>query len=196
MQARIEPGHSAKESMMETFTLAIQGGAGTMRPEAMTPEAEAQYHAGLRDSLKAGHQVLAAGGTAPDAVTAAVMALEDNPQFNAGRGAVFTRAGVQEMDAAVMRGQDRAAGAVAGISGPCNPIQAARAVMEQSEHVLLVEQGALDFCRRHGIAFAPPAHFHTAGRCRRGRDGRPGQAWRLRRLDCGRCGGACVLALQ
>jgi beta-aspartyl-peptidase (threonine type) len=107
--------------MMETFTLAIHGGAGTMRPEAMTPKAEAQYHAGLRDSLKAGHQVLATGGTAPDAVTAAVMALEDNPQFNAGRGAVFTRAGVQEMDAAVMRGQDRAAGAVAGISGPCNP---------------------------------------------------------------------------
>jgi beta-aspartyl-peptidase (threonine type) len=164
VEGRSEPGHSGKESMMETFTLAIHGGAGTMRPEAMTPEAEVQYHAGLRDSLKAGHQVLAAGGTALDGVTAAVMALEDNPLFNAGRGAVFTRAGVQEMDAAVMRGQDRAAGTVAGISGPRNPIQAARAVMEQSEHVLLVGQGALDFCRQHGIAFAPPAYFHTPGR--------------------------------
>lgn len=150
--------------MTETFTLAIHGGAGTMRPEAMTAEAEAGYHAGLRESLKAGHQVLADGGTALDAVTAAVMALEDNPLFNAGRGAVFTRAGTQEMDAAVMQGQDRAAGAVAGITGPRNPILAARAVMERSEHVLLVGQGALDFCQQHGIAFAPPSYFHTPGR--------------------------------
>lgn len=147
--------------MTDTFALAIHGGAGTIRAAAMTPEAEARYHAGLRESLAAGHRVLADGGTALDAVTAAVMALEDNPLFNAGRGAVFTRAGVQEMDAAVMRGQDRAAGAVAGIMGPRNPVQAARAVMERSEHVLLVGQGALDFCAAQGIDFAPADYFHT-----------------------------------
>jgi beta-aspartyl-peptidase (threonine type) len=150
--------------MTDTFALAIHGGAGTIRRDAMTPEAEAQYHAGLRHSLRAGHAVLAAGGTALDAVTAAVMSLEDNPLFNAGRGAVFTRAGVQEMDAAVMRGEDRAAGAVAGIMGPRNPVQAARAVMERSEHVLLMGEGALEFCRAHGVAFAPEEYFYTERR--------------------------------
>ncbi|RKK02593.1 isoaspartyl peptidase/L-asparaginase [Pseudoroseomonas wenyumeiae] len=150
--------------MTDTFALAIHGGAGTIRRDSMTPEAEAQYHAGLRDSLRAGHAVLAAGGTAIDAVTAAVMSLEDNPLFNAGRGAVFTRAGVQEMDAAVMRGEDRAAGAVAGIMGPRNPVQAARAVMERSEHVLLVGEGALEFCRAQGVTFAPEEYFYTERR--------------------------------
>jgi beta-aspartyl-peptidase (threonine type) len=150
--------------MTDTFALAIHGGAGTIRRDTMTPEAEAQYHAGLRDSLRAGHAVLAAGGTAIDAVTAAVMSLEDNPLFNAGRGAVFTRAGVQEMDAAVMRGEDRAAGAVAGIMGPRNPVQAARAVMERSEHVLLMGEGALEFCRAQGVAFAPEEYFYTERR--------------------------------
>jgi beta-aspartyl-peptidase (threonine type) len=150
--------------MTDTFALAIHGGAGTIRRDAMTPEAEAQYHAGLRDSLRAGHAVLAAGGTALDAVTAAVMALEDNPLFNAGRGAVFTRAGVQEMDAAVMRGEDRAAGAVAGIMGPRNPVQAARAVMERSEHVLLMGEGALEFCRAQGVVFALEEYFYTERR--------------------------------
>ncbi|EHL96395.1 L-asparaginase [Acetobacteraceae bacterium AT-5844] len=150
--------------MNDSFALAIHGGAGTMRPEAMTPAAEADYHAGLRDSLRAGHAVLRAGGTALDAVTAAVMSLEDNPLFNAGRGAVFTHAGLQEMDAAVMTGQDRAAGAVAGIFGPRNPVQAARAVMEHSEHVFLIGQGALDFCRNQGLPFAPPDYFYTERR--------------------------------
>ncbi|MBO1074103.1 isoaspartyl peptidase/L-asparaginase family protein [Roseomonas marmotae] len=150
--------------MPDTFALAVHGGAGTIRRESMTPEAEAQYHAGLRDSLNAGHAVLAGGGSALDAVTAAVMALEDNPLFNAGRGAVFTRAGLQEMDAAVMRGEDRGAGAVAGIMGPRNPVQAARAVLENSEHVLLVGEGAMEFCRAQGITFAPAGYFYTERR--------------------------------
>jgi beta-aspartyl-peptidase (threonine type) len=147
-----------------SFSIAIHGGAGTIRPETMTPEAEAGYHAGLRTSLLAGHRVLAAGGSALDAVTAAVMALEDDPQFNAGRGAVYTSAGTQEMDAAVMDGRTRAAGAVAGIAGPRNPVLAARAVMEKSEHVLLIGAGAEAFCREHGIAFAESAYFHTERR--------------------------------
>jgi beta-aspartyl-peptidase (threonine type) len=150
--------------MSQTFALAIHGGAGAIRRDLMTPEAEAQYHDGLRASLRAGHAVLAEGGSAMDAVTAAVMSLEDNLLFNAGRGAVFTRAGVQEMDAAVMRGEDRAAGAVAGIMGPRNPVQAARAVMERSEHVLLMGEGAMAFCREQGLTMADAAYFHTDSR--------------------------------
>ena len=144
-----------------SFSLAIHGGAGTIRPETMNSEIEAGYHAGLRTSLLAGHRVLAAGGSALDAVTTAVMALEDDPHFNAGRGAVYTSAGTHEMDAAVMDGRTRAAGAVAGVAGPRNPVLAARAVMEKSEHVLLIAAGAEAFCREHGIDFAEPGYFDT-----------------------------------
>lgn len=140
--------------------LAIHGGAGTIRRETMTPAAEAAYHAGLRRALREGHAVLAAGGSALEAVTLAVMALEDDPLFNAGHGAVYTSAGKHEMDAAVMDGRNREAGAVAGILGPRHPVLAAMAVLA-SEHVLLHGRGAEDFCREHGVAFAPAAHFHT-----------------------------------
>ena len=146
------------------YSLAIHGGAGTIRRETMTPAIEAGFHAGLRTALLAGHAVLARGGSAMDAVTAAVMALEDDPQFNAGRGAVYTSAGTHEMDAAVMDGRDRAAGAVAGILGPLHPVLAARAVMEHSEHVLLIGPGALAFCRANGVEFTNAAHFHTERR--------------------------------
>src|ERR1700686_3897514 len=120
----------------------------------MAPEREDLCHVGLRFALAAGRSVLAGGGSALDAATAAVCALEDDPLFNAGRGAVFTRAGTQEMDAAVMDGHDRRAGAVAGICGPRNPVLAARAVMEKSPHALLIGEGALAFCRGQGLAFA------------------------------------------
>jgi beta-aspartyl-peptidase (threonine type) len=140
--------------------LAIHGGAGTIRRETMTPQAEAAYHAGLRRALLAGHAVLAAGGSALDAVTQAVVALEDDPLFNAGHGAVYTSAGQHELDAAVMEGATREAGAVAGILGPRHPILAARAVLA-SEHVMLHGRGAEDFARAQGVAFAPSAHFHT-----------------------------------
>jgi isoaspartyl peptidase/L-asparaginase-like protein (Ntn-hydrolase superfamily) len=140
--------------------LAIHGGAGTIRRESMTAEMEAAHHAGLRRALEAGHAVLARGGSALDAVTEAVMALEEDGLFNAGHGAVYTSAGQQEMDAAVMDGRTRDAGAVAGILGPRNPILAARAVLA-SEHVMLQGRGAEDFCRAHGVVFAPAAHFHT-----------------------------------
>jgi len=146
------------------FTLAIHGGAGTILRSTMTPEREAAYHAGLRRALAAGHAVLAAGGPALDAVTAAVMALEDEPLFNAGRGAVYTSAGKQEMDAAIMNGQDHAAGAVAGICGPRNPVLAARAVMEKTEHVLLIGGAALDFCRAQGLVMEAPEYFFTQAR--------------------------------
>jgi beta-aspartyl-peptidase (threonine type) len=143
------------------FALAIHGGAGTILRSKMTPEREAAYHAGLRRALEAGRAVLADGGTALDAVSAAVMALEDEPLFNAGRGAVYTSAGQQEMDAAIMDGRDRAAGAIAGICGPRNPILAARAVMEHSGHVLLIGESAMQFCRDQGLAFEEPSYFFT-----------------------------------
>ncbi len=150
--------------MDQTFSLAVHGGAGTMRRDAMTPALEAEHHAGLRAALMAGHAVLAAGGTALDAVTRAVMALEDDPLFNAGRGAVFTAEGRLEMDAAIMDGRTRAAGAVAGVLGPRNPVLAARAVMEHSGCVLLVGKGAMAFCREQGLAFEDAAYFHTERR--------------------------------
>lgn len=144
--------------------LAIHGGAGTIRRESLTPEREEAYHQGLRTALRAGHLVLAAGGSALDAVTAAVMALEEDPLFNAGRGAVFTSAGENEMDAAVMDGRDRRAGAIAGICGPRHPVLAARAVMERTEHVFLAGEGARRFCREAGLEHMDPSWFRTERR--------------------------------
>ena len=146
------------------FVLAVHGGAGTLRRGLMDEARAALYHAGLRSALSAGREILAAGGAALDAVTAAVVALEDDPLFNAGRGASFTSAGTIEMDAAVMDGRERRAGAVAGICGPKNPVLAARAVMEHSPHVLLAGDGAVAFCRAHGLAFAERDYFYTESR--------------------------------
>jgi beta-aspartyl-peptidase (threonine type) len=139
------------------FTLAVHGGAGTIAREAADASL---YHDGLRRALAAGREILAAGGSALDAVTQAVVALEDDALFNAGRGSVFSAHGTQEMDAAVMTGSNHRAGAVAGILGPRNPILAARSVMERSNHVLLVAEGALAFCREQGIVFAEPGYFY------------------------------------
>jgi beta-aspartyl-peptidase (threonine type) len=148
------------------FGLAVHGGAGTIRRDEKNLSRTASYHQGLRRALMAGHDVLAAGGNALDAVTLAVVALEDDPLFNAGRGSVFTSAGTQEMDASVMDGRDHRAGAVAGIFGPRNPVLAARAVMEHSHHVLLIGEGALAFCRDQDVAFAEPGYFSTEERWR------------------------------
>lgn len=147
-----------------SFTLAIHGGAGTIRRTEMTPRLEEDYHAGLCAALRAGEKVLAAGGPALDAVTAAVMALEDNALFNAGRGAVYTSAGRMEMDAAVMEGRERRAGAVAGICGPRNPVLAAREVMEHSDHVLLAGPGAMAFLNTRPLTFEAPEYFATERR--------------------------------
>ena len=147
-----------------TYSIAIHGGAGTILPSLMTPEKEAAYHEGLVRALEAGRQVLSTGGSALDAVTAAVMALEDEPLFNAGRGAVYNSAGVQEMDACIMDGRDRRTGAVAGIFGPKNPILAARAVMERTSHVLMIGEGGLAIARDAGLDFADRDYFFTQSR--------------------------------
>jgi len=146
--------------------LAVHGGAGTIDRNQSTLDRAPYYHEGLRCALAAGRDVLVAGGSALDAVTRAAVALEDDPLFNAGRGSVFTAAGTQEMDASVMDGRNHCAGAVAGIFGPRNPVLAARAVMEHSNHVLLVGEGALAFCREHNVVSAEPGYFSTEQRRR------------------------------
>jgi beta-aspartyl-peptidase (threonine type) len=152
--------------MTEDFALAIHGGAGTPLRAAFDAARAPEYHAGLRRALAAGRDILTDGGAALDAVTAAVIELENDPLFNAGRGAVYTAAGTHEMDAAIMDGSARRAGAVAGICGPRNPILAARAVMDHTPHVMLAGAGAMDFCRAQGLDFAPPGYFDTESRRR------------------------------
>jgi L-asparaginase/beta-aspartyl-peptidase (threonine type) len=144
--------------------LALHGGAGTIPRATMTPERADAYHAGLCRALGAGHAVLGRGGSALDAVTAAVMALEDDPLFNAGHGAVYTAEGRHEMDAAIMDGRNRQAGAIAGICGPRHPILAARAVMERTDHVLLAGAGAERFCREVGLEHVDAGWFGTEAR--------------------------------
>lgn len=146
------------------YTLAIHGGAGVIPSDRMTPEREADHRAALDRALSAGEAVLASDGSALDAVTAAVCALEDEPLFNAGRGAVFTRDGRHEMDAAIMNGRDRSAGCIAGIMGPRNPIQLARAVMERTDHVLMIGDGALQLAPEAGIESMPAEYFFTQDR--------------------------------
>ncbi|WP_397544269.1 isoaspartyl peptidase/L-asparaginase [Roseovarius salis] len=150
--------------MAGDFVLAVHGGAGVMPRADMTPEREAAYHAALERVLAAGGAVLAGDGCALDAVTAATAALEDEPLFNAGRGAVFTRDGTHEMDAAIMDGRDRKAGAVASIAGVRNPVHLARAVMERTDHVLMVGDGALEIARDAGLPFEDDAYFFTQER--------------------------------
>ena len=150
--------------MSSGYTLVIHGGAGVLPRETMTPEAEARYHAALDRVLAVGEAILAADGHALDAVEATVCALEDEPLFNAGRGAGFTRDGRHEMDAAIMDGRDRMAGAVAGICGPRNPIRAARAVMQRTEHVLMIGQGAQAVAQEAGLPFEKDEYFFTQAR--------------------------------
>ena len=143
--------------------IAIHGGAGTIS-RAGGPAQEAAYHAALADVLRRGQQVLAQGGSALDAVTLAVEALEECPLFNAGHGAVFTAAETHELDAAVMEGATLRAGAVAGVSRIRRPVRAARAVMEHSEHVLMIGAGAEDLARRLGLEMVEPDFFSTEAR--------------------------------
>jgi isoaspartyl peptidase/L-asparaginase-like protein (Ntn-hydrolase superfamily) len=142
--------------------IAIHGGAGVMR--GLSIRQQAAYREGLALALEAGHDILEKGGSSLDAVSAAVVALEDDPLFNAGRGAVYNAAGKHELDASVMEGATLRAGAVAAVSRIRNPVLAARAVMEHSPHVLLVGRSAEAFAKQHGLALAPASYFHSAER--------------------------------
>lgn len=146
---------------MQKLSIAVHGGAGTILKEDMTPELEAAYIKGLDDALAAGYAVLEEGGTAINAIKAAVVMLEDNLMFNAGRGSVFTKKGVQEMDAAIMSGKDLAAGAVAAVRNVRNPIELATEVMLNSNHVFLSGKGANDFAIKQGIKLEPDEYFFS-----------------------------------
>jgi beta-aspartyl-peptidase (threonine type) len=147
--------------MKTKFTIAVHGGAGTILKQDLTPELEHVYTEGLKQSLKAGYAALEKGGTATDAVIAAVIILEDNILFNAGRGSVFTKKGLHEMDAAVMNGIDLSAGAVCGVSNVRNPIELAAKVMRNSEHVILSGEGANEFARNENLQFEPDEYFFS-----------------------------------
>lgn len=146
---------------MGNFTIAIHGGAGTILKEDMTPELEEAYFEGLERALSAGYAVLEQGGLAVNAVKAAIVILEDNVLFNAGRGSVFTKKGVQEMDAAIMDGSTLAAGAVTGVRNVRNPIELATEVMRNSNHVFLSGKGANDFAIKQGIQLEPDDYFFS-----------------------------------
>ncbi|MEM9928180.1 MAG: isoaspartyl peptidase/L-asparaginase [Bacteroidota bacterium] len=143
------------------YAMVIHGGAGTILPEDMTPEKEKGIRAAMNAALDAGEAVLKSGGSAADAVEASIWVLEDSPYFNAGKGAVFTNAGINEMDASFMTGHDQNAGAVGGVTNLKHPISAARAVLEQSEHVLLTGEGAMEFADLQGLEAVDPKYFYT-----------------------------------
>lgn len=146
------------------YALVIHGGAGTLSREAITAEVEAGIRADLERALAAGEAVLAAGGPSLDAAVAAVKVLEDSPHFNAGHGSVFTHEGHVEMDASIMHGPTRAAGSVAGLRTVRNPIDLARAVMDDSPHVMLIGEGAERFAAERGITRVEPDYFRTERR--------------------------------
>ena len=146
------------------FALAIHGGAGTIARASLLPADEKRYRTALEAALNAGYDLLRDGASALDSVEVVVRSLEDCPLFNAGRGAVFTHEGHHEMDAAIMAGHTRQAGAVAGVRQVQNPIRAARLVMDQTEHVLLAYPGADELAREHGLPLQPPEYFFTQHR--------------------------------
>ena len=149
---------------MQKFTIAIHGGAGTILRSSMTPELEKKYISGLQESMDKGFEMLASGSTALSAVIAAVVALEDNILFNAGRGSVFNSEGHHEMDAAIMDGSNLMAGAVSAVRNIRNPILLAEQVMLNSEHVFLSGQGAKDFAMQQGLKFEEDQYFFSQTR--------------------------------
>ncbi len=148
----------------ETFGIAIHGGAGTILKKNMTPEKETAYKAKLEEAIKVGHAILKNGGTSMDAVQKTINVLEDSPLFNAGKGAVFTSKGTNEMDASIMDGNSLNAGAVAGVTTVKNPINLAREVMVNSPHVMLSGKGAEQFAKERDLELVNPSYFFTEDR--------------------------------
>jgi beta-aspartyl-peptidase (threonine type) len=163
IDAQVAPT-DAKQIPVTKPVLVIHGGAGTILKSQMTPEKEAAYKAAIEQALNTGYKLLLNGRSSLDAVEAAVKVLEDNPLFNAGKGAVFTNEGKNEMDAAIMDGATLKAGSVAGVTVIKNPITAARAVMEKSEHVMMAGKGAEKFAAANGIQIVDPSYFYTEER--------------------------------
>jgi len=148
----------------QQWAIVIHGGAGGITRENITPELDKEYRAGLQVALNTGKKILAEGGSALDAVEKTIRTMEDNPLFNAGKGAVFTHDGKNELDAAIMDGSNLGAGAVAGVMDIKNPISAARRVMTYSPHVMLTGAGASQFAKEQGLEIVPPSYFFTERR--------------------------------
>jgi beta-aspartyl-peptidase (threonine type) len=155
---------SCSQGNTHKYVLVIHGGAGTIEKQFMTPEKEKAYTEALTEALQNGYNLLKEGKSSMDAVQAAVNVMENSPLFNAGKGAVFTHDGKNELDASIMDGQTLKAGAVAGVTNIKNPINAARAVMERSEHVMMVGKGAEQFAAANGCDTVPPSYFFTQER--------------------------------
>lgn len=164
---------------MQKFSIAIHGGAGTILKEDMTPELEADYFKALQEALDAGYSVLENGGSAMDAVKASVVSLEDCPLFNAGKGSVFTKKGINEMDAAIMDGSNLDAGAVAGVRNVRNPILLADEVLHNSGHVLVSGKGANDFAIKQGVKLEPDDYFFSQYRYEQWRELRDSDMYQL-----------------
>ena len=178
------------------IVIVIHGGAGVIERAKMTPAAEASYRAGLAAALDAGYAVLDKGGSSLDAVTTAVRTMEDDPQFNAGRGAVLNHQGDAELDAAIMDGSGPHAGAVAAVHHVKNPIELARLVMEQSPHLLLVGDGAEEFALEHGVVLVPRTYFRTERRERELDEARKAEAARAKAAGITASGTVGAVALD
>lgn len=151
-------------AQQKKYVLIIHGGAGTILKKNMTAEKEAAYTAALKLALETGYKTLKEGKSSIDAVEATIHVMEDSPLFNAGKGAVFTHDGRNELDAAIMNGKTLEAGAIAGVTTIRNPISAARAVMEKSEHVMMVGDGADQFAKVAGLTIVDPKYYWTKER--------------------------------
>ena len=148
----------------DKITLALHGGAGTITRASMSPEQEKAYKEVLNTALQKGYSVLKSGGTSVQAVEATIRVMEDSPLFNAGKGAVFTNEGKNELDASIMEGKTLKAGAIAGVTTIRNPISTAIAVMEKSPHVMMAGKGAETFAKAQGQAIVDPSYFYTEPR--------------------------------
>ena len=164
IQSPPPPPPSPFENNKHEFAIAIHGGAGTILKENMSAEKEAAYKEKLEEAIRAGYAVLNKGGTSVDAVEITINILEDSPLFNAGKGAVFTNAGTNELDASIMDGSNLNAGASAGTKNVKNPISLARAIMEKSPHVMLSGEGAEQFAKEHNLEIVDPSYFYTENR--------------------------------
>lgn len=178
------------------FVIAVHGGAGGVAREALDEERRAGINAALAEALAAGHQLLAAGGNSLDAVAAAVVVLEESPYFNAGKGAVFNADGINELDAAIMDGRSRNAGAVAALRRVRNPVLLARAVMDDSPHVFMIGNGAERFAREQGLELVDPEWFRTDHAWRAWQKARREQAGRQPLPDATRYGTVGAVALD
>jgi len=159
-----DTNQSLQEVKKKEWAIVVHGGAGVITRERMTPEMDSLYRVSLTAAMNTGKKILADGGTALEAVEKTINEMEDNPLFNAGKGAVFTHEGRNEMDASIMDGSNLAAGAVACVTDIKNPVSAARLVMTKSVHVLLSGAGASEFAREQGLEIVPPSYFFTEKR--------------------------------